>query len=90
MLKFAPQTKTTPQMGQLCEEVSKTRRLLQQLESDYNTFTDSDLVDYCIYEKLALTAKLNYLLKAVKEEELRASRETQVHPLLPLLGLAHR
>lgn len=69
---------------EIASEIARTKAALNQTENSYNQYTDSDLIDYCIYQKLALQAKLNYLYALLKQDSLRNTVQVK-EPLLPKL-----
>ena len=50
-------------------ELQQTKRMLQQAYGAFDQMTDPDLVDACIFEIKASTAKYDYLLRRLKQLE---------------------
>lgn len=55
---------------QLLEGMAATRRQLNQAYRSFNTYSDPDLVDSCVYEINALQSRYSYLVRMVKALEL--------------------
>lgn len=54
---------------ELMSSLSRTRTLINQAYSGFNTASDSDLIESYVFEINALQARYNYLLRRVKELE---------------------
>lgn len=51
---------------EIMEELKELRMLLKANDTLFNMAVDSDLVDACIFERNALTARMNYLVRLAK------------------------
>lgn len=60
---------------QLLESMADTRRALNQAYNSFNTHSDPDLVESCVYEINALQSRYAYLARQMKELEHRAAAE---------------
>ena len=61
---------------QLMEGMRETRSQLNYAYAQFNTYTDPDLVDACVYEINALQSRYSYFVRQVKL--LEAAREGAV------------
>lgn len=59
----------TPEHTDLLQSLGKTRALIQQSYSCFNSAKDEDLIESYVFEINALHARYNYLLRRVKEIE---------------------
>ncbi len=50
--------------------LQKTKETLQQAYASFDTLTDFDLIDSCIFEIKALSARYDYLLRKIKKLEI--------------------
>ena len=62
-----------PQAG-LQDELEELRRQLICTEACYNMARDSDLIESLIYQRGAIMARYEYLLKSAKAQNLRNSK----------------
>lgn len=60
---------------QLLAGMADTRRLLNQAYTAFNSHSDPDLVESCVYEINALQARYAYLARRLRELEHRAAAE---------------
>ena len=51
---------------QLLASMADTRRLLSQAYNSFNSHSDPDLVESCVYEINALRSRYSYLVRQVK------------------------
>lgn len=58
---------------QLLAGMADTRRLLNQAHAAFNSHSDPDLVESCVYEINALQARYTYLARRLRELEYRAT-----------------
>lgn len=58
---------------ELMESLSQAQAALQHAYLSFDTLSDPELVESCIFEIRALQARINYLLRAMKEEEERSA-----------------
>ena len=54
---------------ELISSLARTRTLINQAYSGFNTASDSDLIESYVFEINSLQARYNYLLRRVKELE---------------------
>lgn len=52
---------------EIVKELKELRLLLDANESRFNMAVDGDLVEACIFERNALNARINHLLRLAKE-----------------------
>lgn len=52
---------------ELISSLARTRTLINQAYSGFNTASDSDLIESYVFEINSLQARYNYLLRRVKE-----------------------
>lgn len=57
----------------LLESMADTRKALNQAYNSFNTHSDPDLVESCVYEINALQSRYAYLARRMKELEHRAA-----------------
>ena len=58
---------------QLLASMADTRRLLSQAYNSFNSHSDPDLVESCVYEINALQSRYAYLARQLKELEHQAA-----------------
>ena len=54
---------------QLMEGIRETRNQLNYAYAQFNTYSDPDLVDACVYEINALQSRYSYYVRQVKQLE---------------------
>lgn len=59
----------TPRQKALMQTLKETQNALQGAYITFDSVSDPELTESCIYEIHALHAKMNYLLRSLKEEE---------------------
>lgn len=52
---------------ELLENMAETRRLLNQAYRSFNSYSDPDLIESCVYEINALQSRYSYLVRRVKD-----------------------
>ena len=60
---------------QLLAGMADTRRLLNQAHAAFNSHSDPDLVESCVYEINSLQARYAYLARRLRELEHRVAAE---------------
>ena len=63
--------KVGDQRQQLCHAWKETNLALQQAHDRFEFLTDPDLIEACIFEIQALSARNTHLLRQIKELELQ-------------------
>ena len=63
------QGKTTREQQELMQALQEAQTALQGAYLSFDALTDPELVESCIFEIRALQARINYLLRAMKERE---------------------
>ena len=58
---------------ELMDSLSQAQAALQHAYLSFDTLSDPELVESCIFEIRALQARINYLLRTMKEEERSAA-----------------
>ncbi len=61
---------------QLMEGLRQTRSLLNCAYSQFNTYSDPDLVEACVYEINALRSRYAYYVRQVKRLDARKEEDT--------------
>lgn len=64
-----PPNMPCPERQELMASLSRTRTLINQAYSSFNTTCDSDLIESYVYEINSLQARYNYLLRRFKSLE---------------------
>lgn len=59
----------SPSQKALMQSLQETQNALQGAYLTFDAVSDPELTEACIYEICALHARMNYLLRALKEEE---------------------
>ena len=70
---FSKKSTPDPQLLHLKAELLAAQNNLSQAYRRFDQAVDPDLVDACIYEINALTARCNYLLRSMKERSPEAA-----------------
>ena len=55
----------------LLEEIEEVKIMLEQANMEFNSQTNSDLIESCIYNIEALEKKYNYLIKEARRQKIR-------------------
>ena len=63
------QGRTTLEQQELMQALQEAQTALQGAYLSFDALTDPELVESCIFEIRALQARINYLLRAMKERE---------------------
>ncbi len=63
------QGRTTREQQELMQALQEAQTALQGAYLSFDALTDPELVESCIFEIRALQARINYLLRAMKERE---------------------
>ena len=63
------QGRTTREQHELMQALQEAQTALQGAYLSFDALTDPELVESCIFEIRALQARINYLLRAMKERE---------------------
>lgn len=59
----------------LQEKISEIRIKMEIVDNLFSNLSNADLIDACVYEKKALNARYNYLLKLAREQEKKTEQE---------------
>ena len=68
------QGKASPEQAELMQSLQQAQRSLDHAYLAFDDLTEPELVESCIFEIRSLQARINYLLRRLKEQE---SREPQ-------------
>lgn len=63
------QGKATREQRELMQSLQEAQSALQSAYLSFDVLTDPELVESCIFEIRALQARINYLLRTMKERE---------------------
>ena len=63
------QGRTTREQQELMQALQEAQTALQGAYLSFDALTDPELVESCIFEIRALQARINYLLRAMRERE---------------------
>ena len=54
---------------ELQDKINEIRSRMEIVDNLFSNLSNADLIDACVYEKMALTSRYNYLLKQARELE---------------------
>lgn len=60
---------------ELQDKINEIRSRMEIVDNLFSNMSNDDLIDACVYEKKALIARYNYLLKQAREMEQNMSGE---------------
>ncbi len=61
----------------ILQNISKTKKELTRIQNNYE-FAEAELIDYYLYQMKAVQAKLDYLIKKSKNNDLEITELTEV------------
>jgi len=57
------------------DKINEIRSRMEIVDNLFSNLSNHDLIDACVYEKMALTARYNYLLKQARQLEQNMNTE---------------